>query len=145
MTDRRPERGASGTVDSIGFFPPVPAPNWRRTIMYCPECGKPVDPGANFCPGYGKARGGGCSPPTATGNPLAIWGFVCSLLGLVLPLKYADIIISAAGAAVSIVAVNRPGLRGLAIAGIVIGLAGAVGAAFILLTEPEFYTDLWKD
>ena len=58
--------------------------------------------------------------PAEQSNGLAIAGFVCSLLGL-----FTGFLLSPIGLILSLVALGRPGGRGFAVAGVVIGLLGS--------------------
>lgn len=76
-------------------------------------------------------------------NPLAIWGFVSASVGLMLPVPIVDIAVALAGVVMSSIGVNKVKMRGLAIAGIIIGAIGVIGALLILSTDPDFYSDIW--
>lgn len=63
----------------------------------------------------------------SSGNGMAIGGFVCSIAGLFIgPVAVVGLILSA-------IALARPGLRGLAIAGLVIGIIGTLAWLVILM------------
>jgi len=59
-------------------------------------------------------------------NGLAIAGFVCSLVGIFIG------IIALLGLVFSAIALGRPGRRGLATAGLVLGIIGVVGWVFLV-------------
>ena len=63
-------------------------------------------------------------------NGLAIAGFVCSLVGLFTG------ILSPIGLVLSLVALGKPGGRGFAIAGVVLGLIGSCGMILALILIP---------
>jgi hypothetical protein len=118
--------------------------------MFCVNCGKPLSADMKFCPECGQSAGDAQPPAVsrqttrADKNPFAISGIVCSSVGLMLPIPVVDMLVSLAGTALSIAGVRRTRLRGLAVAGIVIGALGAVGALVMLLTNPGAYSDIWE-
>ncbi len=63
-------------------------------------------------------------------NGLAVAGFVCSVLGLFTG------VLSPIGLILSLVALGRPGGRGFAVAGIILGLIGSCGIILVLLLIP---------
>ncbi len=115
--------------------------------MYCQKCRQQIPDGSQFCPQCGGQQNVGCIVPMAPAdeakNPLAIWGFVCAVVGLFLPIIVIDLLFSAAGTVMSGIGAKKTKMRGLAIAGIVIGAIGIIGALMLLATEPEFYSDIW--
>ena len=115
--------------------------------MYCQKCRQQIPDGSQFCTQCGgQQKVGGIAslaPADETKNPLAVWGFVCAVVGLFLPIIVIDLLFSAAGTVMSGIGAQKTKLRGLAIAGIVIGAIGVIGALMLLVTEPEFYFDIW--
>ena len=109
--------------------------------MYCQKCGQEITDEVRFCSQCDGQQNvvGDFSPMTLSStedkNPLAVWGFVCAIVGLGLPISGIDIILSAAGAMMSIMGVKKVKMRGLAVAGIVIGVIGVVGALVITFIE----------
>ena len=116
--------------------------------MHCTSCGRPMSPGEQFCTGcggntgnstmMGSPMGGGMHDPNGMNpnpmmspqpqrqsNGLAIGGFICALIGLLIfPLEIIGLILSIFGL-VRANKLNGAG-RGLAIAGIVISIIGIV-------------------
>ncbi|MCC6320574.1 MAG: hypothetical protein IT438_03960 [Phycisphaerales bacterium] len=64
-------------------------------------------------------------------NGLAVAGFVCSLVGIFIG------IISLLGLVFSAIALGRPGRRGLATAGLVLGIIGVVGWVIVVAMQFE--------
>ena len=118
--------------------------------MYCGQCGKQLSEGTNFCPrcGYGQAQGGfECASANVQydteNNPPAVWGFICALVGLFVPLPIIDMIISVVGIVLSVVGLKKKRYKGFAIAGIILGVLGAFGALVLLAVDPGFYGEIW--
>lgn len=105
--------------------------------MYCTKCGQSISDGTNFCLNCGK--------PESQYNLLVIYGFICSVVGLLLPIPVIDFVISGAGAVLCLIGIQKPSLRVLGIIGAVIGVLGFVIGLGILITDPGFYSDMWKD
>ena len=66
--------------------------------------------------------------PVEQNNGLAIAGFACAIVGL-----FTGGLLSPIALILSLVALGRPGGRGFAIAGVIIGLLGSCGAVVVLL------------
>lgn len=66
--------------------------------------------------------------PVEQNNGLAIAGFACAIVGL-----FTGGLLSPIALILSLVALGRPGGRGFAIAGVIIGLIGSCGAVVVLL------------
>jgi hypothetical protein len=118
--------------------------------VYCGQCGKQLSDGTNFCPRCGYSQGQGDlevvsanDRDDAGNNPQAVWGFVCALVGLFLPLPVIDMITSVVGIVLSAAGLKKQRYKGLAIAGTVLGVLGALGAIMMLAVDPGFYEEIW--
>lgn len=69
--------------------------------------------------------------PAGSENGLAVAGFVCSLVGIFIG------IIALLGLVFSTIALGRPGRRGLATAGLVLGIIGVVGWVIVVAMQFE--------
>lgn len=69
--------------------------------------------------------------PAGSENGLAVAGFVCSLVGIFIG------IIALLGLVFSAIALGRPGRRGLATAGLVLGIIGVVGWVIVVAMQFE--------
>ncbi len=115
--------------------------------MYCSECGKDVGEGTHFCPGCGTAMAGAPPPLPQYGGARSncgLCGFITALIGLFLPVPFVDILIAAAGVILSGIGISTRKYRGLAIAGLIIGIVAVIGNISLVLTQPEVYTDAWE-
>lgn len=105
--------------------------------MYCKKCGKLISDDANFCPHCGASSSEPMVSVEETNNTapcakksgvniVGIIGFVLSIVCLFIDPYYVcsvfAVILSCAGVAIS----SENGLKGLSIAGLVIGLIGLV-------------------
>ncbi len=116
--------------------------------MFCRNCGGEMPESAAACMRCGFYMGG--QPVRAVhvergGNGLPVGGFICGLVGLGLPVPVIDVIVGIVGAALCTISLiqNRP-LKGLAIAGLVIAIVAVIGGLILLISEPEFYRELWE-
>lgn len=64
-------------------------------------------------------------------NGLALAGFICSLVGI-----FTGGLLSPIGLIISLIALGKPGSKGFAIAGLVLGLFGSCGFIFLLIFLP---------
>ena len=112
---------------------------------FCVKCGKELKTGDTFCTNCGTPVGGSGKPVEngATGktNGQAIAGFICSIIGF----WFAGIILGAISISLSSVALkhlkafpNEKG-KGLAIAGLIIGIVDVVGAIAALVVGPLIF------
>jgi hypothetical protein len=97
-------------------YPPPPPPQYGTT------------PGSGYPPPYGQPGYAGGYPQQSQTNTLALWSLVASLIGILCSIG------SFVGIALGIVALNqiketRQGGRGLAVAGIVVGVVSLVISA----------------
>ena len=116
--------------------------------MFCRNCGGEMPESASVCARCGFYAGG--QPVSAVhaqrgGNGLSIGGFVCAVASFLVPVPVVNTILAIVGVVLSTVSLtqNRP-LKGLAIAGVVIGVFATIGTLAILITEPEFYREIWE-
>lgn len=116
--------------------------------MFCHSCGSQIADSIKYCPQRGVqikyiSAHKLSSASHQEKNPLAIWGFVIALVGLMLPLALVDLIESTAGIVMSSIAAKRVWMRGLALAGIITGTIGLIGALVIMFIYPDFCSDIW--
>ena len=102
-------------------------------FAFCEKCGTPVQAPENQAPSYNAPQYAPAAKQDSNG--MAIGGFVCSLVGLLL---CCGGIVSIIGLVLSIIGLSKSKQmngsgKGLAIAGIIIGALGAVATIFTII------------
>lgn len=107
--------------------------------MFCPKCGKELADGSTFCPLCGTSLGNGAPVQASQGtryNTFAIVGFVIGILSLLINffglVGIAAVIVSVVG--LKQVQENNEKGKGLAIAGLVIGIFSVIYGVISLLS-----------
>ncbi|TCT16247.1 hypothetical protein EDC18_102264 [Natranaerovirga pectinivora] len=110
--------------------------------MFCYKCGNEIDDEAEICTQCGVRVKE--LPEPKKKNTFGIWGFVLAGIGFFIPIIFLDLLTSIAGVGLSTVGLlKKDEGKGFAIAGLVIGILGIIAALVLLITEPEFYSELW--
>ena len=121
-------------------------------MKYCAKCGNELEQGDKYCINCGEPVE---TPPTDNfgtqthyqGPPqtsgMGITSFVLALISLFLPIPYLDVAIGVVAVVLAIIVISKQPKKGLAIAGLIIGLLAVIGGLSLLVEGG--YDDIWDN
>ena len=105
----------------------------NASARICPSCGAEKSPGAyQDVDAFGEPINRRVRPQGAP-NSLGTFGFILALVSLFLPIMYVDIAIGVLAIVLSAIGMTKPAKKGLAIAGLIIGVIAVMGAISLIV------------